>query len=110
MVVVDNKYKARIKILVKALGIERMRELVEEEWARLKDGEGKLPVSELERVKSHFTEPDYKALDDNPAEYQQALAGQRCFCSLGTTQCAHPQKAWLRHRQLCAEAKRQCAR
>lgn len=75
----DNKYKARIKILVKALGIERMRELVEEEWARLKDGEGKLPASELERVKSHFTEPDYKALDDNPAEYQQALADNVAF-------------------------------
>ncbi|WP_370291846.1 nitrite/sulfite reductase, partial [Thalassolituus sp.] len=45
----DNKYKARIKILVKALGIDRMRELVEEEFNRIKDGEGKLTQAELER-------------------------------------------------------------
>merc|ERR1712000_495063 len=38
----DNKYKARIKILTKALGIDRMRELVEAEWERIRDGEGKL--------------------------------------------------------------------
>ena len=75
----DNKYKARIKILVKALGVERMRELVEEEWQRIKDGDGKLPAAELERVKAHFTEPAYKTLPSDPAEYQQALADQPAF-------------------------------
>ncbi|KZZ43235.1 MAG: nitrite/sulfite reductase [Saccharospirillaceae bacterium] len=75
----DNKYKARIKILVKALGIERMRELVNEEWDRIKDGDGKLPAAELERVKSHFTEPAYQTLEDNPVEYQQALAENAPF-------------------------------
>jgi len=75
----DNKYKARIKILVKALGIDRMRELVNDEWSRIKDGEGKLPASELERVKAHFTEPAYQTLEDNPAEYQQALADNAAF-------------------------------
>ncbi len=34
----DNKFKARIKILVKALGIEEFRRRVDEEWAHLKDG------------------------------------------------------------------------
>lgn len=62
----DNKYKARIKILTKALGVERMAELVDEEWQRLRDGAGKLTQEELERIKSHFTEPDYKALNDEP--------------------------------------------
>lgn len=75
----DNKYKARIKILVKALGIERMKELVEEEWQRIKDGDGKLPVAELERVKAHFTAPDYQILDNHPAEYTQALADNAAF-------------------------------
>ena len=75
----DNKYKARIKILVKALGVERMRELVEEEWQRIKDGDGKLPAAELERVKAHFTEPAYKTLPSDPADYQQALADQPAF-------------------------------
>ncbi len=60
----DNKYKARIKILVKALGVQRMAELVEEEWERLRDGAGKLTQDELARVKTHFVDPDYKALEN----------------------------------------------
>ena len=75
----DNKYKARIKILTKALGIERMRELVEEEWNRIKDGEGKLTATELERVKSHFTAPAYAELADNPAELSGPLADDAAF-------------------------------
>ena len=75
----DNKYKARIKILVKALGVERFAELVEEEWSHLKDGEGKLPSAELERVKAHFTEPAYKELADHPDAYTQALDEDKAF-------------------------------
>ncbi|GGY40930.1 sulfite reductase [Bacterioplanes sanyensis] len=75
----DNKYKARIKILVKALGPERMAELVEEEWQRIKDGEDKLTTAELDRVKAHFTAPAYRTLEANPASYQQALADDAAF-------------------------------
>ncbi len=75
----DNKYKARIKILVKALGVERFSELVEAEWVHLKDGDGKLPSEELERVKSHFTEPAYLALEADPASYTDALASDTAF-------------------------------
>lgn len=75
----DNKYKARIKILVKALGVERFSELVEEEWSHLKNSDGKLPSEELERVKSHFTEPEYKQLENNPAAYTDALANDKAF-------------------------------
>ena len=75
----DNKYKARIKILVKALGVERFSELVEAEWAHIKDSEGKLPSEELERVKSHFTEPAYLALETDPAAYTDALASDKAF-------------------------------
>ncbi len=58
----DNKYKARIKILVKALGVEAFAKLVDEEWQHLKDGPGTLTDQELERIKGHFTAPDYKVL------------------------------------------------
>jgi sulfite reductase (NADPH) hemoprotein beta-component len=75
----DNKYKARIKILVKALGAERFSELVEAEWAHIKDGNGKLPKEELERIKSHFTEPNYLALEADPASYTDALASDKAF-------------------------------
>ncbi len=75
----DNKYKARIKILVKALGVERFSEMVEAEWAHLKDGEGKLTQAELDRLKSFFTEPEYKTLAANPTSYSDALANDTAF-------------------------------
>ena len=75
----DNKYKARIKILVKALGIDRMRELVEDEWSRIKDGEGKLTQAELERVKGHFTDPAYKALSNEPEAFVAARTENAAF-------------------------------
>ena len=55
----DNMYKARIKILVKALGIDKFRDLVEREWEFIKDGPNTINNSELNRVKAFFTEPHY---------------------------------------------------
>ena len=55
----DNMYKARIKILVKALGIDKFRDLVEKEWEFIKDGPNTINNSELNRVKAFFTEPHY---------------------------------------------------
>lgn len=75
----DNKYKARIKILVKALGVERMRERVEDEWNRIKDGEGRLISAELERVKKHFIDPEYRQLSNDPAELAEARASNPAF-------------------------------
>ncbi|MCD8524152.1 MAG: nitrite/sulfite reductase [Saccharospirillaceae bacterium] len=75
----DNKYKARIKILVKALGVERMAELVEAEWERIKNGDSKLTAAELERVKKHFTDPAYKTLSDEPAGLTSARAENAAF-------------------------------
>jgi len=63
----DNKYKARIKILVKAMGVDAFREAVEQEWAVLKDGPTTLTTGEIERAKTFFTEPAYLALDDSQA-------------------------------------------
>ena len=56
----DNMYKARIKILVKALGIDAFKELVEDEWKYIKDGPNTIDQQELTRIKAFFTEPDYK--------------------------------------------------
>ena len=60
----DNIYKARIKILVKALGIEEFKRQVEAEWADLKDGPGTLTNEELNRVSAYFTAPDYEKITD----------------------------------------------
>ncbi len=59
----DNKYKARIKILVKAMGVDAFRDAVEREWAVLKDGPATLTDAEIARAKSHFTAPDYAEFD-----------------------------------------------
>ena len=55
----DNLTKARIKILVRAVGIDHFREMVEAEWARLRDGIHQLTQRELDRVKAAFVEPDW---------------------------------------------------
>lgn len=67
----DNKFKARIKILVRAMGADSFRDEVEKEWAFIKDGELQLPDAEIQRAKSYFTAPDYAAL---PNQDMQALA------------------------------------
>ena len=60
----DNIYKARIKILVKALGIEAFRDAVEAEWALIRDSGLKLDVAEIERMRSFFVPLPYETLSD----------------------------------------------
>ncbi len=61
----DNMYKSRIKILVKAIGIEEFRHQVEADWADIKNGPGTLTVEELNRVAAYFTAPAYETLPAN---------------------------------------------
>ncbi|QZP31184.1 nitrite/sulfite reductase [Pseudomonas sp. DR48] len=75
----DNKYKARIKILVKALGIEAFAKEVEEEWQYLKDGPAQLTDAEYERVASAFVAPDYRSLSDTDLEFGTRLADNPAF-------------------------------
>jgi sulfite reductase (NADPH) hemoprotein beta-component len=60
----DNIHKARIKVLVKAVGIERFREQVEAEWHAARDFAPKLEAAEVDRVRSHFTPPGYETLQN----------------------------------------------
>jgi len=59
----DNKYKARIKILVKAWTPEVFAQRVEAEWEHIKDGPSTLTDAELSRVKGFFTAPEYQQVD-----------------------------------------------
>lgn len=67
----DNKFKARIKILVKALTPEVFAERVDAEWAHLKDGPTTLTEAEVQRVSKFFVDPEYKALEDQDAALAQ---------------------------------------
>jgi len=71
----DNKYKARIKILVKAMGTDAFREAVEQEWAHLKDGPTTLTEEEISRACAFFVAPDYRELD---AETQSEQLQSQC--------------------------------
>ncbi len=64
----DNKYKARIKILVRALTPEVFAQKVEDEWQHLKDGSSKLIRAEIERAKGFFTAPAYETIDSAAAQ------------------------------------------
>lgn len=60
----DNKFKARIKILVKALSPETFAQKVEAEWEQIKHSPTRLSHEEIARVQGYFTEPAYEALED----------------------------------------------
>jgi len=60
----DNIHKARIKIIVAQMGIDKYRELVEAEWERIKDGPLQVPDEEIERIENYFAPPQYDALED----------------------------------------------
>lgn len=70
----DNKYKARIKILVKAMGVEAFRDAVEQEWEQTRGGSTTLTDTEINRAKSFFTAPAYAAF--NADEAASTLAQQ----------------------------------
>ncbi|WP_277588932.1 nitrite/sulfite reductase [Pseudomonas chlororaphis] len=75
----DNKYKARIKILVKALGIEAFAKEVEEEWQHLKDGPAQLTEAEYQRVASAFVPPLYERQPATDLDYGSRLAEEPAF-------------------------------
>ncbi len=56
----DNKYKARIKILVHELGKDEYTRQVEEEFAHLLTQRIEPPLAELERIKAHFVDPAFE--------------------------------------------------
>ncbi|MBO3760272.1 nitrite/sulfite reductase [Ciceribacter sp. L1K22] len=59
----DNKYKARIKILVHETGTEELTRQVEAEFAELRDGELKLPDADIRAIETYFAPP---ALPERP--------------------------------------------
>lgn len=75
----DNKFKARIKILVRAMTPEVFAEKVDAEWQTLKDGPGTLTDAEIERVKGHFTVPPYKTLEDHVPAIDDRIADNSGF-------------------------------
>src|SRR5437773_3463307 len=68
----DNIYKARIKILVHELGIEKFAKEVDEEWKQMGHSALTLDHSVIEEVRSRFSYPAYEKLPHMPDELKQA--------------------------------------
>ncbi len=77
----DNKYKARIKILVKDLTPEVFAQKVEEEWLQLKDGPVTLIEEEVQRIEGRFTRPAYARLPPKDSFLDAMLAAEKAFAN-----------------------------
>lgn len=81
----DNKFKARIKILVKALGVEEFSRRVEAEWAHLKDGSQTLTQEVVDAARAHFPEPERRPVADSAiVAYEQLRKENRAFARFVT--------------------------
>jgi sulfite reductase (NADPH) hemoprotein beta-component len=75
----DNKYKARIKILVHDRGVDAFRADVEAEWARIRKAGPDLDEAELSRIAAHFAPPAYDDELRNPRAYADKLRADGKF-------------------------------
>ena len=75
----DNKYKARIKILVKETGIDEFKNLVVQEWNQIKDGPLTLTEDEITRCKNYFLEANYEELENHPTILKSELEKNLLF-------------------------------
>ena len=74
----DNKYKARIKILVESMGAEEFSRIVEEDWEKHnKDGALTLTAEQIEHAKTYFPQPAYQTFSQQQLQASQdKLAAQ----------------------------------
>jgi sulfite reductase (NADPH) hemoprotein beta-component len=75
----DNLWKARIKILVKELGVAEFTRQVEAEWERLSGGPGTVPREEIARLAAHFIDPPYREFVRDSVAYRAEVADSRPF-------------------------------
>lgn len=68
----DNKYKARIKILVESMGAEAFSRIVEEDWEKYnKDGALTLTAEQIEHAKTYFPPPAYQTFSQQQLQASQ---------------------------------------
>ena len=88
----DNKYKARIKILVSELGAEEFRRQVEEEYAEQRPHEKiDLPAGEIERIEAYFEPPAFEAKPEVSGAFEALKAEDAAFARWARTNL-HPHK------------------
>ncbi|MFU8789686.1 MAG: nitrite/sulfite reductase [Methylobacter sp.] len=76
----DNKYKARIKILVKESGLEKFTDLVEKEWLLIREGL-ELDADNIDAIKAQFAPPAYASDAAQDTDFAQHLADNKAFAT-----------------------------
>ncbi|EJN00083.1 nitrite/sulfite reductase [Phyllobacterium sp. YR531] len=74
----DNKYKARIKILVHETGTEEITRQVETEWQAIKDTDLKMPQQDVDAIDNYFRMPN---LPQRPEGWSQLAAARKADAS-----------------------------
>ncbi|HEY1961113.1 MAG TPA: nitrite/sulfite reductase [Rhizomicrobium sp.] len=88
----DNLWKARIKILVNAIGPEEMRRRVHSEFEEIRQsGTLRLPDEEVASIAAYFAPPEFETLPDHSVEFEGTRASDREF-ALWTEHNLHPHK------------------
>lgn len=75
----DNKYKARIKILVHETGIEKLKQMIDSEYKRINKAKGSLELAELNRISTYFQPPDYITNVDDASQLEEYLSENDTF-------------------------------
>jgi len=75
----DNKYKARIKILVHETGVDEITRQVEAEWQELKEAELKLPDADIRAIEAYFAPPALVDRPDGDAAVKLARLDSKSF-------------------------------
>ena len=81
----DNKYKARIKILVHETGVEELTRQFDAEFAQIRDSELKLPEGDIRAIETYFAPPPLTARPDGWEALARAQKADPAFA------------AWVRH-------------
>jgi sulfite reductase (NADPH) hemoprotein beta-component len=75
----DNKWKARIKILVKERSPAAFAREIEDEWEQLAGGPATVPEEEFERLAAYFAPPIYASVSDGESSFKSSVTDNRAF-------------------------------
>ncbi len=89
----DNKYKARIKILVHETGLEPLREMIEAEFASMDAPTFAPTAEEIARIEAYFAPPTLEEVADADAALDAAKAADPRFAAWVDTNVTEHQNA-----------------
>ena len=85
----DNKYKARIKILVTETGIDAFKQMVDDEYATLEPLDIAVSSEEVARITSYFAGPDFEELPNHDDSYKAKLISDKDFANWAENNLAY---------------------